>query len=101
MFKKFQRRKEDFICEKCGANVYGNGYTNHCPKCLWSKHVDVMPGDRNEKCKGIMEPINIERNGDNFDIVFRCVKCKIERRTKSVEGDSFEKIIELSKQMGR
>jgi len=28
--KKFQRNKEDFICEKCGLEVEGNGYTNHC-----------------------------------------------------------------------
>jgi len=28
--KKFQRNKEDFICEKCGLEVEGNGCTNHC-----------------------------------------------------------------------
>ena len=29
MSKLFQKRKEDFICEKCGKEVVGNGYTNH------------------------------------------------------------------------
>lgn len=38
--KNFTRVIEDFICENCGTEVKGNGYTNHCPKCLWSKHVD-------------------------------------------------------------
>ncbi|MFN2146641.1 MAG: RNHCP domain-containing protein, partial [Anaerolineales bacterium] len=36
---KFQRRIEYFICEHCGAEVSGVGFTNHCPVCLWSKHV--------------------------------------------------------------
>ena len=43
--KKFQRKVEDFICEKCGTKNIGNGFTNHCFKCLWSKHVDINPGD--------------------------------------------------------
>lgn len=24
------------MCEHCSAEVLGTGYTNHCPKCLWS-----------------------------------------------------------------
>ncbi|MEK7158524.1 MAG: RNHCP domain-containing protein, partial [Patescibacteria group bacterium] len=46
MSRTFQRRVEDFTCESCGAQVTGDGYTNHCPQCLVSKHVDVYPGDR-------------------------------------------------------
>ena len=42
----FTRKVEDFTCEHCGREVHGNGYTNHCPHCLHSKHVDVNPGDR-------------------------------------------------------
>jgi len=53
IFKKFQKKKEDFKCEKCGREVIGTGYTNHCPDCLWSKHVDVNPGDRQSKCLGL------------------------------------------------
>ena len=52
--KKFIKVKEDFVCEHCGAEVKGDGYTNHCPKCLWSKHVDVHPGDRAAECGGMM-----------------------------------------------
>src|SRR3989338_8156335 len=44
--RRFQRTKEDFTCERCGFFVRGSGYTNHCPQCLWSKHVDVNPGNR-------------------------------------------------------
>ena len=38
------------------------GYScrNHCPNCLYSKHVDKNPGDRQEDCHGMLEPIGIE-----------------------------------------
>ncbi|HYC79501.1 MAG TPA: RNHCP domain-containing protein, partial [Candidatus Binatia bacterium] len=55
--KLFQRTPENFVCENCGTKVSGNGYTNHCPNCLYSKHVDNNPGDRLNKCHGLMEPI--------------------------------------------
>jgi hypothetical protein len=44
--RRFQRTIEDFECERCRMLVTGSGFTNHCPACLWSKHVDVHPGDR-------------------------------------------------------
>jgi hypothetical protein len=55
----FKKTKEDFVCEHCGKPVVGNGYTNHCPECLWSKHVDVNPGDRAATCLGLMEPVGV------------------------------------------
>lgn len=58
--KKFKRTKEDFIGESCGFKVRGDGYTNHCPNCLWGKHVDVNPGDRQSDCRGMMEPVGVE-----------------------------------------
>jgi hypothetical protein len=31
---------------------------NHCPFCLWSRHVDYLrPGDRMSACKAVMQPI--------------------------------------------
>src|SRR3989344_2693847 len=56
MFKKVI---EDFTCEHCDTFVEGDGYTNHCPKCLWSLHVDNEPGDRANNCNGLMEPFGI------------------------------------------
>ena len=58
--KKFQKHTEDFTCEHCGAFLQGNGYTNHCSRCLWSKHVDNSPGDRANSCRGLMKPIAVE-----------------------------------------
>ena len=52
MNRKFTEIDEEFICENCGEKVGQLGYScrNHCPKCLHSKHVDINPGDRAEKC---------------------------------------------------
>ena len=65
----FQRRIENFVCENCGYEVAGTGYTNHCPKCLWSKHVDIHPGDRSAACGGMMEPIRVEGASPEYAIV--------------------------------
>jgi hypothetical protein len=92
----FQRRKEDFKCEKCGNKVIGSGYTNHCPKCLFSKHVDVNPGDRAANCGGLMEPVGIEQTHGYIIILHRCLKCKFERKNKTLPEDNFDKIIALT-----
>ncbi|GIW69886.1 MAG: hypothetical protein KatS3mg101_0633 [Patescibacteria group bacterium] len=61
MPKLFQKKKENFICKNCGYFVIGNGYTNHCPRCLYSEHVDINPGDRANTCEGLMEPVGIAK----------------------------------------
>lgn len=99
MQKTFTRKIEDFICEKCGYSVKGNGYTNHCPKCLWSKHVDVNPGDRAEECHGMMKPVGIIKKGDGFVITHQCQKCGFEKNNKMEEGDSMEELIKISKSL--
>lgn len=95
MSTAFQRRVEDFTCDKCGTEVHGNGYTNHCPQCLWSKHVDKHPGDRLEGCGGLMEPIDVQVNGDEYDIVHRCLKCYMERRNRASEHDNRDAMYSL------
>lgn len=97
MEPKFQRRIEDFSCENCGAQVVGNGFTNHCPKCLWSKHVDINPGDRAEACGGMMEPIGVESKADEYRILFRCTRCGEERWNKSALDDDFEVLLKVAK----
>lgn len=97
MSQKFRRNIEDFRCENCGASVEGNGYTNHCPKCLYSKHVDIMPGDRAATCGGLMEPETVEQQKNGYDISHRCLECGFSKINKSVEGDSFEKLVSIAK----
>jgi hypothetical protein len=96
MSSSFTRTTEDFVCEKCGFSVTGNGYTNHCPECLWSKHVDIFPGDRAEKCGGLMEPIRIEKKGKEYTIIHKCIKCGVEKPNKAVKEDNFQMIIQVS-----
>ena len=97
MSKKFQRTVENFTCEHCGALVRGNGYTNHCPVCLWAKHVDVNPGDRAEKCGGMMEPIGVEAGHDVWMLTHRCVTCGFERRNRTAAEDDTKTIALLAK----
>ena len=93
----FTRTKEDFICEHCGEKVKGNGYTNHCSKCLWGKHVDIEPGDRAEECRGMMEPVGAELVGGKFVLTHTCVKCGIVRRNKDAVLDDKGVILEIVK----
>ncbi|MFA6338553.1 MAG: RNHCP domain-containing protein [Candidatus Paceibacterota bacterium] len=101
MTKQFQRKIEDFVCGNCGISVKGNGYTNHCPKCLWSKHVDINPGDREEDCHGLMKPISVLKIGERYSLIHQCQKCGQESKNKINENDNFDEIIRLSKSLFR
>ena len=75
----FTEIDEEFICEHCGKKVEKLGYScrNHCNHCLYSKHVDKNPGDRQEECHGLLKPIGVEisRNksakDDNMDLIIK------------------------------
>ena len=97
--RKFKRTEEDFICEQCGFFVNGSGYTNHCPKCLWSKHVDINPGDRHATCQSPMEPVGVESKGGKYIILHRCVSCHFQKRNKMAKDDNFDAIIQLSRRI--
>ncbi len=97
--KNFARNIEDFVCENCGATVKGNGYTNHCPKCLCSKHVDINPGDRAESCGGIMRPIGLEQKKGEYIIIHKCEKCGFVRKNKSSADDDFNYILKLARKL--
>jgi len=94
--KKFQRKTEDFVCAKCGTKVKGTGYTDHCPNCLWSRHVDINPGDRRADCGGAMEPVGVEVKSGDYLIYYKCQKCGFLHRVKAVAGDNFDMIIKLT-----
>ncbi len=96
MSQKFQRVIEDFTCLNCGQEVQGGGYTNHCPNCLWSRHVDIYPGDRSEDCGGMMEPVGVEIKKGQTRVVHKCQKCGRERVVDAAEGDDNEKLVLLS-----
>jgi hypothetical protein len=91
--KEFTRRTENFVCEICSTAITGDGYTNHCPSCLWSKHVDINPGDRASECQGMMRPVEYDLKKG---ILHKCVVCGFERYNKLQAKDNYHKVIELS-----
>jgi hypothetical protein len=94
----FIRKKEDFICGNCGFGMKGNGFTNHCSNCLWSKHVDVDPGDREEPCGGMMEPLEVKLEANKWGLIHVCAKCGFERKAILVEGDSVDEAIRIAEE---
>ncbi len=77
------RRRDDgsFRCGQCRLDVStrapGTAHRNHCPNCLWSRHLDDdHPGDRDADCGSLMEPIAITVRGDGeWVLVHRCGGC--------------------------
>lgn len=97
--KKFNMIDESFICKNCGLQVEKLNYTarDHCPFCLCSIHVDVMPGDRKNTCQGMLRPIGIEKFKDTYKIIYKCDKCKNLHKNIMAKDDNMDLIIELSK----
>ena len=80
-----------FPCKNCGGYVStdplssGVRNRNHCPYCLWSRHVDLYAaGDRLAACKAPMRPIGLSlkttRNRYALDsgelmLIHLCTEC--------------------------
>ena len=98
--KKFTMKDEEFICENCKKKVDKLNYTarDHCPYCLYSKHVDINPGDRLNECKGLLKPIAIEKFKDTYKIVYKCNKCNQIHKNIIANDDDMNIIIELTKE---
>lgn len=49
----FLKNDNEFKCINCGKKVERLKYTSrdHCNHCLYSLHVDITPGDRENTCK--------------------------------------------------
>lgn len=96
--KRFTMMDEKFICEHCKSEVLPLGYTarDHCPYCLYSKHVDILPGDRSNPCHGLLVPIGIEKYKDTFKIIYKCERCGQIHKNIMAQDDNMDKIIELS-----
>ena len=93
--RRNHKNPEGFVCINCKAHVppeaWGTGHRNHCPLCLWSKHVDESPGDRASSCGGKMEPIAITvRPDDEWAIVHRCTRCQ-KLGVNRIAGDDDER----------
>ena len=96
--KKFNMIDEAFLCDYCHQKVEKLGYTarDHCPYCLYSKHVDILPGDRQNDCHGLLKPIGIEKYKNTYKIIYKCLKCHQLHKNICANDDDFDKIIFLS-----
>ncbi|MCH7322758.1 RNHCP domain-containing protein [Solibacillus sp. MA9] len=87
-----------FQCENCHEFVepLTNGsFRNHCPQCLFSKHLDQKPGDRLSDCKGLMKPIQLDYSGKKgYQIVHECITCgKIQRNKIAVDSAQEDNVL--------
>jgi Zn finger protein HypA/HybF involved in hydrogenase expression len=96
--KRFNMIDEEFICENCHKKVDKLNYTarDHCPNCLYSKHVDINPGDRANTCHGLLKPIGIDKYKDTYKIVYECEKCHQIHRNIMANDDNYDIILEIS-----
>ena len=102
--KRFQKKDDGFICVNCGKKVLPLGYTsrNHCPFCLCSLHVDILPGDRANPCHGVLRPIGAVPDAKKgFIVIQRCDKCGTVVRNRAaheakVQPDDTELLIRLT-----
>lgn len=61
-----EHKEHGFTCIQCGfpatadRELSGVNNRNHCPRCLWSRHVDELKaGDRKSACRSRMQPIGL------------------------------------------
>ena len=89
-----RRGGDAFTCVCCGRAVdaasFGTRHRNHCPLCLWSRHVDESIGDRASSCRHPMEPIAITvAESGEWSIIHRCAGCG-RLRPNRIAGDDSE-----------
>ena len=101
-----------FRCNYCQAYVHtipelsGVRNRNHCPYCLWSKHLDLIEaGDRLAACKGTMQPIGltmkhvrdkygITRAGELM-LIHRCIECGRTSINRIAADDAEDRIMAI------
>src|ERR1700694_1453486 len=93
---RYKQTEEVFKCRHCHRFVcppeYGSHHRNHCPFCLFSRHVDdKRPGDRMSTCGASMEPIGyFQRPNEEYVLVHRCLGCDFERFNRIAADDDFD-----------
>ncbi len=90
-----------FRCIRCdltvSADAPGTDHRNHCPTCLWSRHLDMRPGDRAAACGGGMEPIAVAaRRGGEWGLIHRCKECGAVRVNRIAGDDNAALLVSLA-----
>lgn len=90
----FKMLNENFKCENCSQEIIKHpewSARNHCPFCLYSKHLDKdFPWDRMSECLWLMQPIDIDYKKNKWNMIkHKCVKCSKEILNKIAPDDDF------------
>lgn len=93
-----------FICTNCNEEILPvtNGrYRNHCPFCLYSVHLDIIPGDRKSTCKTLMKPVQLTyKSKKGWQIIHVCLKCGVRKvcriATDTTQPDNLEMVVLLN-----
>ncbi len=103
----------DFRCLHCGQTVSTNSglsgvqHRNHCPYCLWSRHLDCyQAGDRMSACKAEMQPIGLTlkkaankyrtpHHCGELMLIHRCVGCGKTSINRVAADDFAERLYEV------
>src|SRR5687768_8345312 len=80
-----------------GPPLSGGHHRNHCPYCLYSRHVDgKTPGDRSSECGSSMAPVaTFTRASGEHVLVHRCLGCGVERHNRIAADDDFDLVLTL------
>jgi hypothetical protein len=106
-----QMTSDGFVCAHCHTFVScttllsGVINRNHCPYCLWSRHLDLFKaGDRLAACKGKMKPVALalkksyKKYGEGLGemmLVHLCTECSKISINRIAADDIAETIIDL------
>ena len=99
----------NYICAHCHGHVSavklfsGVNNRNHCPYCLWSRHMDLFEaGDRLSACKAPMRPLGLtyKPNRNKYSaqaigelmLVHQCVDCEAISINR-IAADDFPEVI--------
>lgn len=99
----FKMINESFTCENCWKEITKHpewSARNHCPYCLYSKHLDdIFPWDRASNCYALMHPIWIDYKKNKWWMIkHKCIKCNKEILNKvSPDDDLLTFIKKLNK----
>jgi len=103
---------KDFKCTHCREMVAvdcllsGVKNRNHCPYCLWSKHLDLyQAGDRLSACKAGMQPVGLAlkrsrkkygpAQGGELMLIHRCTGCGSISVNRIAADDIAERLYEV------
>ena len=95
----FKMINESFECENCWQNIEKHpewSARNHCPFCLFSKHLDKdFPWDRSSECGWLMMPAWIDHKKNKWWMIeHKCQKCGKTILNKIAPDDNFFEFVQ-------